>query len=433
MAVRLTKRAVDAAKPDQGRVRFLFDDTVKGFGLRITPSGERAFIVQCRIGKGRAATKFRSTIGRPGSPWTVDTAREEAKRMILEAAARRDPRIEKYADGAMTVAELCDWYVRAAEAGEVRTRRGRAKKATTLYIDRGRIERHVKPLLGRRLVKDVTTDEIAQFMAAVASGKSAAIVRTKMRGVARVTGGEGTAARTVGLLQGIMGFAVAKHVRPDNPARGIRRPKDRKKDIVLDADGYKALGDALAAAEAEGKNRAAIAAARFLALTGMRKGEALSLRWSDVDAKRRIVRLPDSKTGESTRPLGRAAVALLESLPRTEGEEFVFPAARGGKPYAGLPRVFEGIRNVAELADVTLHTLRHSFATAANDIGYGEASIATLLGHARHGQTARYTHVIDASLLAAADRVSEYIDAAMRRNATREEGKIVVLHPAAVG
>ena len=145
---------------------------------------------------------------------------------------------------------------------------------------------------------------------------------------------------------------------------------------------------------------------RLLALTGWRRGEATGLRWSEFDLPGRTARLSDTKTGVSARPLARPVVELLERQPRTESP-FVFPARTGGKPLQGLPRMWERVRSLAGLPDeVTLHTLRHSFASLTADLGYGDAAIAALIGHARGGVTARYTHRSDKVLLKVADEVA---------------------------
>ena len=119
----------------------------------------------------------------------------------------------------MTVAALCDLYLKEGAS---------EKKASTLAIDKGRIERHIKPLLGKRRISEVTSADVRRFMRDVADGKTAADVKTKARGRAIVEGGKGTAARTVGLLGGIFTFAVAEKLRTDNPVRGVKRFADKR-------------------------------------------------------------------------------------------------------------------------------------------------------------------------------------------------------------
>src|SRR5215471_18187074 len=138
-----------------------------------------------------------------------------------------------------------------------------------------------------------------------------------------------TSTRTVGLLGAIFAYAVRPRMRPDNLVHGVMRLADGRRERRLSDEEYRALGEALRAAETSGMWPAAIAAARFLALTGWRSGEVLGLRWVEVDLGRRTTRLSDTKSGRSIRPLSHAACDVLAKLPRISGER-VFPASRGG-------------------------------------------------------------------------------------------------------
>jgi len=405
-SVRISKRVVDSLEP--GDIRW--DSEVKGFGIRRLESGRQVYIFKCRVGRGRKALQRWITIGTHGSPWTHEQARIEAKKHAGAAAEGEDPSAARRSlVNAVTVGDLCDEYMKGVEAGTVRTKSGQRKRASTVYVDQGRVERHIRPLLGSKPVRDVTPQDVAAFIANVSAGKTAVDAKTgKKRGRAIVTGGDGTAARTVGLLGAIFTYAVESGLRADNPVRGAKRPKDRRKDRRLDADEYRELGKALAAFDAT--HMLATAAVRLLALTGMRRGEALALRHDEIDEKRKLVRLGETKTGESLRPIGSAGLALIGSVPKVKGSPYVFPATAGKGHYVGLPKVFGQIREKAGLASVTLHTFRHSFASVAAELGYSEPTIAAMLGHATRSTTGRYIHFIDAVLIAAADRVSLHIE-----------------------
>src|SRR5262245_46439167 len=169
-------------------------------------------------------------------------------------------------------------------------------------------------------------------------------------------------------------------------------------------DEYNALGDALRHAITENIWPAAIAAAHFLALTGWRSGEALALRWDEIDLARRTATLGDTKTGRSVRPLSHAACDVLRNVPRSG--HLVFPATRGSGDVvmSGFQKLWKRIAKLGELpADVTPHVLRHSYASLAADLGYSEPVIAALVGHQGRSTTSRYLHSADAVLLAAAD------------------------------
>jgi len=387
-----------------GPYQDIWDGAVPGFGARRQKGEAVSYVLMYRTRDGR---QRRFTIGRHGAPWTPDTAREEARRLLGEIVKGADPASAKReAREAMTVAELCDAYLVDANAGRLLTRRGQSKKASTLAIDRGRIERHFKPLLGTRAVAAVTRADIERFMHAVAEGKSAARVKTKRRGLARVRGGRGTATRAVGLLGAIFTYALRRGLRADNPVHGVIRFADGRRDRRLTDDEYAALGGALRQGEAEGIWPAAIAAAWFLVLTGWRSGEALDLRWAEVDLARRTATLADSKTGRSIRPLSHAACDVLRGLPPINSK-LVFPATRGHGRMSGFPKLWARIARMDELPpDVTPHALRHSFASLAGDLGYSEPTIAALVGHKGRSITSRYVHAADAVLLAAADAVA---------------------------
>ena len=244
-------------------------------------------------------------------------------------------------------------------------------------------------------MKDITPNDVRRFLIDVAKGKTAAAERTKKRGRARVTGGKGTATRTVGLLGGILAFAVAEGIRADNPVRGVKRFPDRKRERFLSPEELARLGEAMTAAENEGENRVAIAAARALILSGCRKSEILSLKWEKIDFQRGYLNLPDSKTGQKIVPLGAPALELLASQPRLKGCPYVFPGktAKAAENDAvsgvvighlvGLPRVWKRLQSRAGLQDVRLHDLRHSFASVGVSAGMGIPVVGKLLAACR--------------------------------------------------
>lgn len=381
----------------------IWDATLPGFGARRQRSEVVSYVLFYRTRESRQRW---FTIGRHGAPWTPESAREEAKRLLGSVASNVDPAAEKRtARNAQTVSELCDLYFTDAESGRLMTRRRMVKKTSTLATDRGRIQRHIKPLLGRRAVAGVTREDVETFMHDVAAGKTAGRTKTKPRGVAHVRGGTGTASRTVGLLGAIFTYAVRHRMRPDNPVHGVLRPADGRRERRLTDEEYKALGVALRKSEPANIWPAAIAVARFLALTGWRSGEALGLRWAEIDLARRTATLGDTKTGSSVRPLSHLACDVLRGVGRTG--ELVFSATRGDGRMGGFPKFWERITKFGPLPlDVTPHVLRHSFASLAGDLGYSEPTIAALIGHKGHSITSRYVHAADSVLLAAADAVA---------------------------
>ncbi len=404
-SIRIGKRAVENLTP-RTKDSYFWDTELSGFGVKISPKGMRTYIVQYRSGVGgRKAPSRRVTIGRHGSPWSAEQARGEARRVLGLAATGYDPAAEKSkARNEPNIAELCDLYLENGVG---------TKKASTVATDKGRIERHIKPLLGRKKVPDVTRADIQRFLQDVASGKTAKDVKTGSRGRAIVKGGKGTATRTVGLLGGIFSFAIDRGLRDDNPVIGVKRFPDRKCERFLSLEELSRLGTSLQKAADDGENAIAVAAVRLLILTGCRKSEILALKWDWIDWERGCLRLPDSKTGAKKVPLGVPALDLLASLPKIEGNSHVLPGSGANGFYTGLPKFWERLRLRAGLDDVRLHDLRHSFASVAAAGGDSLIVIGAMLGHKDSATTARYAHLANDTLRLAATRTANQIAAAM--------------------
>lgn len=399
---RLSKRVVDCAELRETPY-FIWCAELSGFGVRVFPSGKKVYYADYRA-EGR---RRRMTLG-PHGKLTTEEARRLALGTLGGVVKGDDPLLErKTRRSSLTVAQLCDRYLEAADRGLILGKGGTAKKPATLAIDRGRIAQHIKPLLGRHLVIDLRRADVVKFIRDVTAGKTARAGKSdKPRGRVRVTGGPGAAARTAGLLGGILTYAVSEGILDFNPATGVKKPAGNRRDRRLTAGEYRAFGQALDAA-AETAPWQAVAMLRLLALTGCRLGEVEALKWGEVDLDSRVLRLDDSKTGRSVRPLGAPAAELLEGLGREDDNPYVFPAARlHALPYAGLKRFYRGLFKTAGLDGVTPHVLRHSFASVGADLGFTDSTIGACLGHAAHGITSRYTHRLDSVLIAAADRIA---------------------------
>jgi site-specific recombinase XerD len=434
---RLTKRLIESAETKTTDY-ILWDGDVTGFGCRVFPSGKRGYLVQYRIGKRTR----RLALGLHGR-LTVDEARKQAKIRLGEVAKGGDPSEDRTRKRkSLTVTQLCDDYLKACDKGLILGKRKRPKKASTVSIDRGRIARHIKPLLGNIRVVELKRDDVERFMRDVAKGKSAADVRpqerketnghkgnkaasagkivysdtVKTRGRAIITGGRGTATRTIGLLGSILSFAVSEGVCAVNVAHGIKTFGHDRRRMVLAPEQYRALGVAIEVAAARPDDAKAAAILRLIALTGLRRGEAVGLKKSEANEAGRCIALADSKEGENVRPVGSPAFDLLRTQ-TWDDKVYVFPGDRkAGAPYAGFPKAWRRILEAAEglPRDLTPHGLRHAYASVANELGFTEATIGALLGHSGgKSTTSRYTHHVDAVLAAAADRVARRIDAMM--------------------
>ena len=402
---KLTKRVVDGAERRSSEY-FIWDEELPGFGLRVFKSGRRSYLVQYRA----AGRTRRYTIGLHGA-WTPETARKKARSLLGEIAQGENPAEERRLDAkAITVKELCTQYLKDADNGLVLGKGRRPKKASTILIDKSRIHRHIIPLLGTRRVKDITSSDINRFIRDVISGKTKADIKTKARGRAIVRGGTGTAARAVGLLGGILTYAIEHGIIKTNPVHGVRKPADRVKTRRLSEQDYRVLGKILNVAAADSRFRLAVPIIRLFALAGCRRGEGVNLKWTELDAESSCLRLSDSKEGASVRPIGLPVLDLLEDQRSKSDGGFVFVGTAEAKPLVGFPKYWEKLFKDTALKNLTPHVLRHSFASVANDLGFTEATIAALMGHSKGTVTSRYIHAVDSALVMAADTVSGYIN-----------------------
>jgi len=438
--MKLTIRSIATITADPKHDIYVWDDELAGFGVRIKPSGVRSFMLQYRNIHGMSR---RLTLGKLGV-LTPDDARKLAKKRLAEVAEGNDPAGERNtARKAIKVAELCDLYLKEAET--LPGSRGRIKKKSTLTLDHSRVERHIKKLLGHRAVVSLTQRDIEKLQTDIATGKTATKRPEKGRsGV--VTGGRATAARAVGLFATILEFARRQGIIKENPARGVKKFPDVKRRRFLSIEEIKGLGKVMYAALKAKDNRTGIAAIRALMLTGCRKSEILSLPWEWLDAKARCIRFEDTKSGAQIRPIGATAANFLKNQPKrkikkdklkqAKGQQkdaespWIFPADRGEGHFVGLPMVLERLCTRAELKDVTLHTLRHTYASVAAELGFSELTIAGLLGHTVPGVTARYSHLPDSALVSAADRVSAHISTAL--NGEEKDVQVIELKTAKV-
>jgi integrase len=254
--------------------------------------------------------------------------------------------------------------------------------------------------------------DITQAMKDIMAGKTRANVKTdKLRGRAIVRGGAGTAARTIGLFGGILSYGVELGIIEQNPVHGVRKPKDQVNARRLSEQEYRTLGEILRNAVEDGLYRTTAEMIRVIALTGCRRSEVIGLQYGEVDIDGSCLRLTDSKEGASVRPIGLPVLEYLEARRDDEqdAEDYVFPGWEDGTPFGSFPRQWTKLLKDSDLAGITPHVLRHSFASIGNDLGFTEATIAALVGHSRGTITSRYIHTVDTALIMAADSIAGYI------------------------
>ena len=401
---RLTKRAVDALEKPKSGQSFLWDGELRGFGVRVVPSGLKTFVVQYRNPEGKSR---RIKIGRFGVK-TVEEARELAKVKLGRVADGVDPAEEPEAGkDNMTVEALCDWYLTEAEAGRILGRKNRPIKASTLAMDRSRIVTHIKPLLGKRMVGSLRIVDIEGMQSDIVAGKTAAPERGPGRGgVAR--GGPGVAGRAVSTLQAILSHAARLDVIERHPSEGARRLAGNKKQRRLSVSEIKKLGAALQYGERNGEHSTGLAVVKLLALTGFRISEGQKMQRAWLHAGEGYVTFPDTKGDAQIRAIGPAAARLAANQPEQEGSPYLFPADVGDGAFTAGKACLERLCAMVGITGVTPHTLRHTFGSVAGDLGFSELTIAAMLGHAAQSVTQGYVH-IDEALRLAVTRTSDTI------------------------
>jgi integrase len=386
----LTKRTVDAAKPHPRRDVMVWDDELRGFGLRVYPTGRKVFLVQYRMG-GRGAPQRRLKLGAYG-PLTADDARKDAARALRLVAEGRDPAGEK-ADAR----ELARLTLRKAVDEWLADSEGK-RRASTIRLYRSLFGNLVDDDLGGRPVALLTHGDLARW--------HAGLRRTPYQ-----------ANRALAALASMFRWAMLRGYRPaatGNPCTGVARFAEQKRDRFLSEAELGAVGDALAAAAKAGLNPYVVAALRLLALTGARRDEIRTLRWEHVDLARALLLLPQSKTGAKAVHLPAAAVQLLDGLRRIKGNPYVFPGQGDAAPLSNLNRPWTAIAAAAGLAGVRLHDLRHTFAALGAGAGMSLPLLGKLLGHRQAATTQRYAHLADDPVRRAAEAIGATADAALR-------------------
>lgn len=396
---RLTKRAVDAIQPPASGDIEVWDTELKGFCLRITARGSRSYALKYRMGSAQRWL----TIGKHGSPWTPDSAREAAHEALRKVAGGIDPAtVKQEARAALAVASLIDAYLTQGPATKP------AKRASTWENDASNLNRHVRPLLGSKLAHMVTQADAARAVRDIGAGKTARTHKTGPRGLARVTGGDGVARRTRTTAAACWAWGLEQGViKGSNPFAAVKLTAPPMRERFLTQEEAGRLLDALTRRESAGLMSGVFAdAVRVLLLTGARKTEVLGLRWSEVDFARKVARLPPERTkaggrtGSRSIHLNEPTLAVLsrrhaarQAIVAEGRSDYVFPAARGAGHAVGLRRAFVGACEEAGLEGVRIHDLRHSFASFALADGASLYLIGKALGHANARTTERYAHL----------------------------------------
>ena len=343
------------------------DGKLKGFGVRVLPSGRKMFFIHCQH-RGQRIWK---TLG-DATTLNVKEARSRAAGTL--AAVRRGEHAPPRPDETLF----------EAVAETVFGRYERLWKPGTLAVNRCYLRNQLMPGFAGRSIADIEHRDVRSWFASQHATPVAAD-------------------RSMPVLSVIMKEAEAMGLRPEgsNPCRGIRRYRRKGRERFLSDDEMRRLAERLWACSGRYPQRVAII--RLLLLTGCRKGEVLTLQWSDYRDRHLFLR--DSKTGPRTVWLSRPARRVLDGLERRG--RWVFSASGGDRPASAnwLDRFWWRLRAEAGLDDVRLHDLRHTHASLALRKGETVLAIGRLLGHAHPQTTLKYAHAADAMVTDAAEIV----------------------------
>lgn len=379
--------------------------------MRVSPKGAMTYVVKVRIGRGRFAEQRLVSLGRVGQ-LNIKQVRIEARSVLARALTKSHPEprgpSKRRAHDRQTLRHVAG----ESRPSPARPRSARRHSAQARHVenDKGRIEAHIKPLIGKVRVRELNRSIIESYRDAVSQGDTRLTKKgQRKRGVTRVRGGEGTANRSLSLLSTIMSFAVREEIIERNPVFGIERSPGNFRERFLSPEEFARLGEVIAKAEAQGAHPYGIAIIRLLALSGARKSEITNPTWSSVDLRTGFLRLPRSKTGPRLILITTAMRAIIDKIKKVDGTDLVFPNEDKTAPFDGVPKMWVAIRSAAGLPDVRLHDLRHSAASFALMSGVGLEVIGKLLGHSDIKTTRRYAHLADVVVRAATERTADQI------------------------
>ncbi|MCY4636038.1 MAG: tyrosine-type recombinase/integrase [Acidobacteria bacterium] len=386
----LTERTIRDAKP-RASTFTIWDSQVRGLGVRVTPAGSKAYVVDYRV----AGRRRRSTLARCSELALRDARTRAGRELVAIRSGESDP-LERRRDAreALTVADALRRYF--DEHAPARIQIGRLK-ASSVGEYRKHARRYVEPKLGRRKLADVKRRDIERLVDP--------LTRTQRN-------------RVLAFVSHLFNLCERWEWRGQrtNPARGIERSPETARDRVLDSGELAALSAALdGLAE---RYPAPVAAIRVAALTGLRISEVCSIRWEDIDFESGRVTLADTKTGRRVHHVPYAALDVLRGILRIN-EEWAFSTGRSHVTYRHVRTVFAEAARAAGLVGVRLHDLRRTVMTNAAAAGVGVHVLRDLLGHRTTAMADRYVRSVGSPVADAREAIGAAMAAAMRGDGGR--------------
>ena len=365
---KLTKKYVESIKPDPNKPIKSWDSELKGFGLITYPSGRKTYCLQYRNSE---RVKKRIKIGAHGQINT-EIARDKARQLLAEISQGEDPSAAKkqYKDKP-TIHNLIHDYLEGHAA---------KKRAKSIMEDKKLIGSIIEPHFGSKKVDAITRRDIENL-------------HTKM------SNRPYSANRTLALLSKMFSLAVGWGWRSDNPAQGIERYQEQKRERWLKGEELERFWSVL---DKYPDNRTALLV-KFLLLTGARKGEAMSSTWSQFDLKQGVWTKPSHMTKQKKTehlPLSGDALDVLKQLKRlnTDKSAYVFPGRKEGEPIKEIKTFWKKLLLEAQIEDLRVHDLRHTHASHLVSSGMSLSIVGKLLGHTQAATTQRYAHLADEPL-----------------------------------
>jgi integrase len=378
--VRLTKPEVARASydGDDGSRCVTWDEDMPGFGLRVYPSGRKAYVLSYRhVGRKRLIT-----IG-DAAVLALDAARKRALKMLADVDATDPLAVRQAALRGETFADLAREYIE---------HHAKAKKRTWKK-DESQLKRHVLREWGTRKAASITEDDVARLHRRI--GAKAPI----------------EANRTIAMLSKVFALGQKWGMYPKvlpNPARGIERYRETKRDRWITPDELPALAAAINAEP----NEVARRALWLYLLSGARRQELLGARWDDIDFGRKVLRLPTTKAGRSHEiPLSAPALAVLQDMPRAKDNPFVFPGRKPKRPLVNITKPWHRVRKAAGVEDVRLHDLRRTVGSWLATAGNSLPLIGKVLNHSSVSTTAIYARLAESQPRAALEKLGEELTA----------------------
>ena len=386
MTAKLSKKMIDAFEAT-GKLEYLWDAEVKGFGVVITPAGSKSFILNYRNQDNRSRRK---TIGKYGK-LTVEQARDIARDLTYRIAKGDDPvQQDEWQRSQPTFEEVAKRFLDDHSA--IRSRP--ATHASNVQI----LAHMLIPHFGKMKIRSIERKDIYDYLA-----------KNRQRPIG--------ANRSLACMSSIMSKAElwGYRDRNSNPCFGVERfPENRRERFVSEQE-FAALESAMQRAERNlTESPHVLAMFRIMMHTGCRPGEARHLKWDYVDLNNRVIRLPKEATKEK-RPktlfITPYIEGVLKNIRRMEGNPYVIVSERNdGKPIADVKKPWDRIKKAAGITtELHLHDLRHSHASMANALGYSLPMIGALLGHTQAQTTLRYAHLATDHLRQAAEDISNRI------------------------